>query len=201
MFKITHIQLIMALICLSSCNLTRALYGIKNVAFIDKIDLIKHDFILNAKESYVLNKNFIGFLDTLKSGGLVVEQNYHFQPLKVYYYHYDTLISIHVNCYTGGFPNLNWNRYGAFDVFPARSQFKPDTLIPLAKHLQYLEDSMGFAPKPLSSKYTVLIYWNVYMGRQSRQFLNTLSKNLEQTPLNTRVIYVNNDQFFYGNIN
>ena len=69
MFKITHIQLMIALIYLSSCDLTRALYGIKNVAFIDKLDLIKHDFILKAKESYVLNNNFIGFLDTLKSGG------------------------------------------------------------------------------------------------------------------------------------
>ena len=50
-----------------------------------------------------------------------------YQPLKIMYFHGDSLVSLHINCYcppTLGF-NLNWNFKHQFDVFP------PATTVPL----------------------------------------------------------------------
>ena len=50
-----------------------------------------------------------------------------YQPLKIMYFHGDSLVSFHINCYcppTVSF-NLKWNYYHQFDVLP------PTTTVPL----------------------------------------------------------------------
>ena len=45
--------------------------------------------------------------------------NNHLQMLQAMYFdRAGRLVSFHLNCYAEGFPNLKWNKYGAFNSFP-----------------------------------------------------------------------------------
>ena len=89
-----------------------------------------------AKDAYVLDSGYVNFIFSLDSVRYQKESHNHFQPLQALYYDQTGhLISFHINCNAGGFPNLKWNRFGAFDEFIPKQQTPPDSILPLKKHL------------------------------------------------------------------
>ena len=115
----------------------------------------------------------------------------HYQPLQIFYYENDNLISYHINCFAGGFPNLNWNKYNNLATFPPKNQAPIDTFLSLSTHLSFANINHQYKPK-----YTVFIYWNYFMGRQTKVFLKKFRKNLSLNKQQIQVYFINNDNWF-----
>lgn len=190
--------LFLLLVCFTSCSkVLLNIYGFSNPKFVTNIEMINIAYGIDSNHTYKQKKGFNLFLDTLEKQGFSIAQNYYFQPLKVFYYEFDSLKSIHVNCYAGGFPNLKWNKYNLFETFPPISQFKPDTLLPLSKHLNFIEDMDGNQPFLKNDvQYTVIVYWNYYTGRQAKRFIEIVNNNLKLVNEEINILYINNDNLF-----
>ena len=94
------------------------LYGIKSLKKVDKASILKHGKKFNIPEQdiYEVDTTYISHLYSIDTTGILIKN--HYQPLQVLYYGSNgKLLSFHVNCYTGGFPNLNWERNGVFTTF------------------------------------------------------------------------------------
>lgn len=124
--------------------------------------------------------------------------NNYMQPLQICYYNKEgKLISWFVNCNAGGFPNLNWNQSGSFNnAFPPSPTLTSiDSLLNLQQHIGITRPTQ-FAENHNNSisEYTVVIYWNLFMGRQSKRMIQLVQKNmLMYDAAKLRVLYVNND--------
>jgi hypothetical protein len=108
------------------------------------------------------------------------------------------LISYHINCFAGGYPNLNWNRNGNFDVFPAKTQAPCDSLITLSWLLPHFKPLEYPCVKMKDLNYTVIVFWSRWTGRQSRRLVEYVQKNMKLAPKETRIqiLYVNTDDIF-----
>ena len=132
------IVLLGLLLSFSSCNtLAPILFGFREIhgynaeqceKFYKKLPK-DFDFIpLVCKEKQFMQVSELG-ADSMQMKDL-------YQPLKIMYFHGDSLVSFHINCYcppTLGF-NLNWNYKHQFDEFP------PATTVPLDGYTLTLKD-------------------------------------------------------------
>jgi hypothetical protein len=121
------------------------------------------------------------------------------QPIQAMYFDASgKLISYHINCYAGGYPNLNWNRNGKFDVFPAKTQAPCDSLMTLSWLLAHLKPVEYPCVKMKDLDYTVVVFWSRWTGRQSRHLVEYVQKNLKLASKETRIqiMYVNTDEVF-----
>jgi hypothetical protein len=121
------------------------------------------------------------------------------QPIQAMYFDASgKLISYHINCYAGGYPNLNWNRNGNFDVFPAKTQAPCDSLMTLSWLLAHLKPVEYPCVKMKDLDYTVVVFWSRWTGRQSRHLVEYVQKNLKLASKETRIqiMYVNTDEVF-----
>ncbi|MBO6023492.1 MAG: hypothetical protein J6P83_01395 [Bacteroidales bacterium] len=115
-----------------------------------------------------------------------------YQPLKIMYFHGDSLVSFHINCYcppTLGF-NLNWNFNHQFDEFP------PATTVPLNGMTVTRSQMRTIFPEIKGeADYTVLIFWTNMLHKVSKREIKTVYKNLKkfQQFNNTEVYLINND--------
>ena len=100
-----------------------------------------------------------------------------YQPLKIMYFHGDSLVSLHINCYcppTLGF-NLNWNYNHQFEVFP------PRTSVPLDGYALKRSDMQAVFPEIAGEKgYTVLVFWTNMLHKISKSEIKTVYKNLKK---------------------
>ena len=104
-----------------------------------------------------------------------------------------------MNCYAGGFPNLNWNRYEIMKTFPPKQQVPIDSLISLKTQMKFL--------KPLSQSsnlsidnfdYVVLVFWNRFMGIQSKRLIHFVQANSKlDKEKKVKIVYVNTDNIFF----
>ncbi len=118
---------------------------------------------------------------------------YHLQPLQALYFDSDeNLISFHVNCNAGGFPNLQWNRNNVFNKFPPATQTKVDNLFELQefKKLVHLNEEKN------SYDYSIVIFWNFFLEKQSRRLIDQVLDNVKLTNKKINLIFVNNDNLF-----
>lgn len=100
-----------------------------------------------------------------------------YQPLKIMYFHGDSLVSFHINCYCPPtmFFNLKWNFKNQFDVFP------PTTTVPLEGYTVTRSQLMGVFPEIKGEKeYTVLVFWTNMLTKISRSEIRTVHKNLKK---------------------
>jgi hypothetical protein len=121
------------------------------------------------------------------------------QPIQAMYFDSSgRLISYHINCYAGGYPNLNWNRDGKFDVFPAKTQAPCDSLVTLSWLLPHLKPLEYPCVKMKDLDYTVVVFWSRWTGRQSRRLVEFVQKNMKLASKETRIqiMYVNTDEVF-----
>lgn len=98
-------------------------------------------YSIQATDCYEMDTTYMTYVFAIDTAYKIERKN-HFQPLQALYYDSTgKLVSYHVNCSVGGFPNLKWNKFGAFDEFPARSQAKLDTLVDLKTHLTFVKQA------------------------------------------------------------
>ena len=114
-----------------------------------------------------------------------------YQPLKIMYFHGESLVSFHINCYcppTALF-NLNWNYRNQFDEFP------PATTVPLDGYTVTRSQLMNIFPEIKREKeYTVLVFRTNMLAKISRSEIKTVYKNLKKFGhLNDADIYLVND--------
>jgi hypothetical protein len=103
-----------------------------------------------------------------------------------------------VNCYAGGFPNLNWNRQGIFNEFIPKQQAPIDSLLTLTTQLNFLKPlSKSYLISTESYDYVIVVYWSRFMGRQSKRFIRIIQKNIQlEKTKKVKIIYANNDNIF-----
>ncbi len=117
-----------------------------------------------------------------------------YQPLKIMYFHGDSLVSFHINCYcppTLGF-NLNWNYDHQFDVFP------PATTVPLEGYTVTRTQMQSVFPEINGeAECTVLVYWTNMLYKISRSEIKTVYRNLKRfgpsTGSRVEIYLINND--------
>jgi hypothetical protein len=149
-------------------------FAINNNIPLDKIRYLE-------KESY---KRLI------KSNTLDSHQYLMFQPLQSIYFENYNLISFNCNCISGGWLNgiikITWNRSGMYDIFPPKNndwfhiqtKINADSIFQISKPLLNLDDKKE---KEIYSnkKYTIFVYWGLFMDNRSKNFLKQIHKNLK----------------------
>jgi hypothetical protein len=154
-----------------------------------------------AADCYVMDSSYIRQLKEMYTGRPIALKD-HLQPLQAIYFSKENSfqypVSLQVNCYTGGFPNLKWNREGRMDQFPPAQQAPLDSILSLKKTMEFLRPVTGVIPfNSINYDYIVVVYWNRFMGRQSKNLLHTVRKNATLAGnKRIKILYVNNDNLF-----
>lgn len=175
-------------ITLYSCKL---IYGIKeNVPLSQKEikESANHFEIIN---TYSIDSSYNSFLSAIPNHRVAKD---HLQPLQALYYNKEgKIIASFINCNAGGFPNLKWNKNGNLSTFPPHPMEVEDDI----SLNSLLTGCKIQVPKNNALKdYTIVIFWNMFMNRQTRIFLNSIRKNLSKAKdLSLNIIYINNDNF------
>ena len=192
----------LAAMSVSSCSkIITGIYGIHNIETVDKEAILKYEkkYRIPNADSYQLDTSYftnLFSLDTIKYKSQIKN---HYQPLQTLYYdNKGNLQSFHVNCYAGGFPNLKWNRDGNFKTFLPKQQAAIDSILPLYKQLEFfipLHNRNDFQKEDYDI--FVVVFWNKFMGRQSKRLVQYVQKNVTLSQNNrVKIIYVNNDNIF-----
>jgi hypothetical protein len=189
------------IVILSFSNCARLLVGMKPIKEIDETAILKlgNKYDIPPKDLFELDTSYFTFLFSLDTNKFKTEIKNHYQPLQALYYNQDNLLtSFQVNCYAGGFPNLNWERDSIMKSFPPLKQAPIDSILPLATHLSFLHPLAATNEVTTSDyDYIVFVYWNRFMGRQSEHFIETIQKNKQLAgSLKVRYLYVNTDNCF-----
>lgn len=151
---------------------------------------------IDASELYFMDSSFAGYLNDIDTSLWLFEKN-NYQPLQYKVFNRQgKLISQVVNCDAGGFPNLKWD--WMFNQFPPTViENKFGDLLALEEYSSY------FTPLPHykrtdSSKYTVVVVWSDWMGRQNKRFLQKV-KDIRSANQKVEVdyLYVNFDNVLY----
>ncbi len=116
----------------------------------------------------------------------------------LYYDKTGQLESFQINCYAGGFPNLDWKRDSIFETFPPQEQAPIDSILPLdlqKKYFQPLSQTNSFSIEYYD--YIVIVFWNRLMGRQSKRLIKYVQENIKLARnYKVKIIYVNTDNVF-----
>lgn len=183
---------------------TKVLYstmGIKPLKNRDETSILKYANRYNIPKSdnWQLDTTFLSFLSGLDSIKYNTQKKNHYQLLQALYYEQNgTLRAFYITCYAGGFPNLKWNRSRGLNTFLPAQQAPVDSILPLARHLDFLNPLRVTASVSTNEyDYLVLLYWSRFMGRQSKRFIKAVQKNVSLSgDKRVKIMYVNTDNFF-----
>lgn len=187
------LSLILALAFLTGCNtLMPMLFGFREIHGYDAEQCEK--FYKKQPKDFeftplVCNEKQFQQVSELGADSMQMKNLY--QPLKIMYFHGDSLVSFHINCYcppTLGF-NLNWNFNHQFDEFP------PATTVPLDGMTITRSQMQAIFPEIKGEKgYTVLIFWTNMLHKVSKGEMKTVYKNLKKFGhLNDIEVYLVNE--------
>ena len=180
----------MCLPFLFSCS---AIIGLKSpkVVYSSNIKSIENEY--GVTDSYVAEHAYLKNISFIKDSAL---KQRHAQPLQALYYNAkgENIVAI-VNCIVPGGLNLNWNFNNILSSFPPNYPDYKDSI-----HLSQILSACSIDPKKINFQdydYTVLLFWNQYMGRQTKHFLKDFRENLSKTGTQkVLTLYINNDNFF-----
>ncbi len=193
---------------LSSCSsFLLSIYGVKNPKIVDEEKILAFSKKLNidANNSYILKSDYLAKeIAAQNPDRCEVESVTKLtQPLQIRIYgQNDSLIVFQNNCDCGGFPNLQWNRFGIFDTIPPnRFSTLPDT------SLLFTRDISNFLPLNdrsiikhslfLNVDYKIVIIWAIFMKRQSKRLIKKVNEFVQTYPEKSiSIIYVNSDNQF-----
>ena len=199
--RLTSLILILVIGLTSCSSVIPGLYGIKNPKELDDQTIIRHSekYHIPLSDNYKLDTAYLTFLSSLDSINFKEQIKNHYQPLQVLYYNKTgQLKSFQINCYAGGFPNLDWNRDSLFTTFPPREQAPIDSIISIDLQLKYihpLSQTIDFSNE--NYEYIVIVYWNRLMGRQSKRLIHFVQENSKLAKdYKVKIIYVNTDNIF-----
>jgi hypothetical protein len=204
-FFISTVLTFASIIGLTGCtNIMLGLYGMKNIKSVDEKTILRYSkkYDIPITDNYELDTTYFTFL--LPNGFppnscLSPQIMNHCQPLQVLYFN-DTgqLESFHINCYAGGFPNLNWERNEIMSNFPPAQQTPLDSVLTLEQQLKFLRKLPLTKDSDMNQyDYIVVVYWNRFMGRQSKRLIHVVQNNSKLTKdKKVKIIYANNDNFY-----
>ena len=189
---------------LTSCtSIFTGLYGMKKTKTVDEKTITRYSqkYNIPTADSYELDTAYFSYLFSLDTVKYKSQIKNHYQPLQALYYdNLGYLKSFQVNCYAGGFPNLKWDRNEIMTSFPPRQQAPIDSIVSLETQMKYI--------KPLSQTsklsvdnydYIVIVYWNRFMGRQSKRLIHFVQENSKlEKEIKVKIIYANTDNIFAG---
>jgi hypothetical protein len=181
------------------------LYGMKKIRAVEESKIIRvaEKYNIPLSDNFELDTSYFvnmlsGLSDTVKVC-LPPDLKNHSQPLQLMYYDRSGwLQSFHNNCYAGGFPNLKFDRGGTFTTFPPMQRAPVDSLMPLGRQLKSLRPLKGaLIPEVEQYDYVVIVFWDIFMGRQSRRLLGFVRENCKlAADKKVKVIYVNIDNAY-----
>jgi len=169
----------------------------------EDLENFRKEFNLPKEKTFRLDTNYIRYLFSFDTTQYADQIKNHYQPIQALYYDRDgQLVSFHINCYAGinvsGKDDLNWNQENVFASFLPKSVVPVDSLLPLSKHLSFIEtfdnkpiDTTGFS----AFDFTIIIHWSKkWRSNDSKNLINIVSNNANlagKKKLN--IIYVNSD--------
>ncbi len=190
----------------TSCTaIIRGLYNIKNIKNFDKEaceNIVRAIKFGNIKYHTIYSDNETQKCLTSLTTDSVILHNIN-QPIQIWYYHQDSLISYHANCYAQGLlSHLNWNYNNRFNQFIPKSAIsikRTKIIYPLNVLSACLRDS--FLLKNNSDKYIVFVFWTRMMEKLSKEAIETVIKNiyLFQKESEVSVYLINQDKLFITN--
>ncbi|NLJ82988.1 MAG: hypothetical protein GX330_07680 [Bacteroidales bacterium] len=187
---------------LTSCtSIFARFYGIKKIKAVDETTIVRYSkkYNIPIADIYELDKAYYSYLFSLDTTKYKYQIKNHYQPLQALYYDsLGHLKSFQVNCYAGGFPNLKWNKNEIMTTFPPKQQAPTESIVSLETQLKYLKPiSHTLKPSIVDYDYIVIVYWNIFMGRQSKRFIRFVQDNRKlETEKKVKIIYVNTDNIF-----
>ncbi|MEI6488393.1 MAG: hypothetical protein WCP52_05495 [Bacteroidota bacterium] len=195
--------LFFTILTLSSCSsVLLKMYGLKNPKHLDNLSISKiaYKYDIPEKNLFVLDSSYFSFLFSLDSIKYKKQIKNHSQPLQALYFDKsENFISFYINCYAGGFPNLKWNRNGILNSFVPKTQTPLDSVITFRQHLKYIKtlNNKSVSSDSLNSDYYVIVYWNRFMGRQSKRLIKYINRNLKLSDKSVQTSYVNTDNAYF----
>ncbi|NCA20765.1 MAG: hypothetical protein EBS86_06460 [Crocinitomicaceae bacterium] len=184
---------------LTSCSsVFTSLYGIKKIKPIDETTILKYanKYKIPVADVYEIDSTYFSYLFSLDTIKFKSQIKNHYQPLQALYYNKTgQLLSFQVNCYVGGFPNLKWNRNETLTTFPPKQQAPIDSIVQLGTQMNYLNPLSKTEKFSMESyDYIVIIYWNRFMGRQSKRLIRFIIDNCKlEEKGKIKIIYANSD--------
>ena len=200
--KVITICLLLGLLFSSCSALMFSLMGIKQPAECNMEEIIAYSnkFGIPNNSSYYLDTTYL--YDLLHSGkNDTTLYNNLMQPLQIRFYQKtNTLLSLHLNCTAGGFPNLKWNKRGQLDTIPPRYSVSIDTCLLFSKDLKYLIP-IGNNHNPdkdyTTADYNIILFWSVFMNRQSKILIREIQNYQKRFPdKKISILYVNTDNVY-----
>lgn len=206
--KVIQPLLLIGLFSLQSCSpIFNGIYGFKKLKTLTEDEIITTavKFNIPLENCLVLDTNYKSLLKSFDSLTQAETVKNHYQPLQMLYFNKDLkLISFHANCYAGGFPNLKWDRTNNFSTFPPQTVAPLDSLFGYSMILKYTHKFKPMAQslnEPMVNEYVVLVFWNRFLGRQSKRMISLLQQNATLAKAkNLKIIYINNDNFLFQNL-
>ncbi len=126
-----------------------------------------------------------------------------YQPLQLRWYSAGGRVQwIIPNCDVGGFPNLQWKRFGLPDtlIAPLRAREYADSAWTVADDFRFMvERHSGRRPtKEPNAKGHLVVYWTYFMGRQSVRLARHVERWRKNHGSGIQVLYVNADSLLMG---
>jgi len=199
--RLTNLILILVFGLTSCSSITQGLYGIKKPQELNDHEIIRYSekYNIPITDNYKLDSSYFTYLSSLDTIQHKEQIKNHYQPLQALYYNKNgQLESFQINCYAGGFPNLNWDRDSIMTTFPPRKQAPTDSILPLDLQLEYIYPLSQTVNSSIENyEYIVIVYWNRFMGRQSKRLIHFVQENVKLAKeYKVKIIYVNTDNIF-----
>jgi len=185
----------------------KGLMGIKDVKPLYTSDLpdLSIEFDISPDMFYLIDTtSFLQFLSSLPDTSQLKHDFY--QPLQVMAFDSTGRKYTHiVNCSIGGFKNLDWNKYGAFDSFPLSCGkfYNSDTTVNLRRTFSFFYQQKGVGitnPDFSTADEIIVVFWVKFMKRQSQRLIDLIN-NYEEKFINKdiRVYYIALDNLYLKN--
>ena len=207
------------ILLITGCSPIMGIYGIRTPKELSEKRIYNHSNRLSIPENevYQLDTSYYSFLlsldtikdDTLSSDELLQEKRNiknqiknHYQPLQALYFNkFGQLVSFQINCYAGGFPNLEWDRDSILTSFPPKVQAPLDSLVADSTLLRYLLPMSNSSEVTIGeSDYVIFVFWCKFMGRQNKRFIRFIQENNKlSAENNVKFVYINVDNFYVLN--
>jgi hypothetical protein len=207
------LHIICLLLLVSSCSPLLGIYGVRNPKELSQKKIMRYSKRLDIPNDaiYELDTSYFSYLsslklkvndsilaDSLKKIALKRVQNHH-QPLQALYFNKQGILeSFQINCYAGGFPNLNWDRDSILTTFPPKIQAPIDSLLSESLIMSFSKPMLNKTEiKTDDYDFIVYVLYSKFMGRQNKRFINFIQNNLKlSNGKNVRVIYINMDNAY-----
>lgn len=199
---------------ISSCSPILTLYGVRNPKEISEKKITHYSKRLAIPNQAIceLDTSYFSFLSSLKlkiNDSLITDtllrkelkkqvQN-HYQPLQALYFNKKGILeSFQINCYAGGFPNLNWDRDSILTTFPPKLQAPIDSILSESLLISFLKPMPNSTDlKHRDDDYVVYVFYSKFMGRQNKRFIHFIQENSKlSNDKHVRLIYINMDNAY-----